>query len=363
VKDPFTPQTLPPVLDWERLVRSIGTANATLARYDGLLQGLVNPDILLAPLRTREAVLSSRIEGTQASLEEVMEHEADPGPEERTPRYADIQEIINYRTAILLAVDELQERPISLNLIRRIHGALMDSVRGHDKGRGNFRRVQNFIGAPGADLEAAAYIPPAPEKIMPLLDNLEKYIHVEERDPLVQTALVHAQFELVHPFVDGNGRVGRILIPLILYAKGLVGRPAFYMSSFLEANRDEYYDRLAAIPERGDYQEWVSFFLRGMIDQAREDIRRIRAMLQLYDQMKVVVAQRTRSQFGLQALDTLFTWPVFSTPQFSRHSGIPAASAARLLKELEGDALAVTRPGRGRRPTLWTFPALLEIVR
>lgn len=361
--DPFTPQALPPVLDWERLVRDIGLANAGLARYDELLQGLVNPDILLAPLQTREAVLSSRIEGTQASLEEVMEHEADPVPEERTVRYADIQEIINYRTAILIAVDELERRPISLNLVRTIHSALMASVRGHDKGRGEFRRIQNFIGTPGADLKAATYVPPAPEKLMPLLDNLEKYIHVEERDPLVQTALVHAQFELIHPFVDGNGRVGRILIPLILYAKGLVGRPAFYMSSFLESNRDEYYARLAAISKRDDYQSWVSFFLRGMTEQARDDTRRIRAMLKLYDEMKMVVAQRTRSQFGLQALDTLFSWPVFSTPQFSRRSGIPAASAARLLKGLEGDVLAVLRPGRGRRPTLWTFPALLDIVR
>lgn len=359
---PHHPLRLPPSLDWEGLVPRIGRANAALARYDGLLHGLVNPDILLAPLRNREAVLSSRIEGTQASLEDVLEHEADPGTDDG-PLVADIQEIINYRDAVQVAVEKLEDRPLSLNLVRRIHAVLMDSVRGHDRARGEFRRVQNYIGAPGSAIDDATYVPPPTHALMPLLDNMEKYIHTEDKDAIVQTGLIHAQFELIHPFLDGNGRVGRILIPLILFIKGMIERPAFYLSAYLETHRDEYYRRLARISAAGDYQGWAEFFLTAVERQAAADTERIRSMLALYEVAKQAVVDRTRSQFALQTLDTLFHWPVFSTPQFARYSGIPYASASRLLKSLEGEFLGVVRPGRGRRPTIWSFPELLDLVR
>lgn len=178
----------------------------------------------------------------------------------------------------------------------------------------------------------------------------------------MQTALVHAQFELIHPFLDGNGRVGRILIPLILFTKGHLDRPSFYLSAHLESNRRDYYHRLAAISVDGDYQGWVEFFLEAVAAQAEADTKRIRLMLALYERTKEAVVESTRSQYALQVLDTLFHWPIFSTPQFARNSGIPPASAARLLNQLEGEVVLVLRSGRGRRSTLWSFPGLLEIV-
>lgn len=180
----------------------------------------------------------------------------------------------------------------------------------------------------------------------------------------MQIGVIHAQFELIHPFLDGNGRVGRILIPLFLFSRGLISRPAFYLSAYLEANRAEYYDQLARISSGGDYQGWVEFFLAAVAKQADDDIGRVRAMWDLYQRMKGVVVEHTRSQYALAVVDTLFAFPVFSTPQFVRESGIPVPSSARLLKLLErAGVVRVLRPGRGRRATLWAFPELLEIVR
>jgi Fic family protein len=360
--NPFIPPSLPPSLNWEALVPRLSAANSALARYDGLLQGLVDPEILLAPLRTREAVLSSQIEGTQATLEDVFEQEAYPTTE-LTSRQADIQEIINYRAAVQLAVERLDRRPFSLNLIREIHSVLMDSVRGNSRARGEFRRIQNFVGAPGATIEDATYVPPPPQMVMPLLDNVESYVHATEKDAIVQIGLVHAQFELIHPFLDGNGRVGRILVPLLLFVKGVIESPAFYLSAHLEAHRDMYYQRLRGISGNGDYQGWTDFFLGAVATPAESDTVRIRSMLDLYESVKHAVIESTRSQYVVQMLDTLFRWPVFSAPQFARHTGIPAPSAARLLKDLRGAGVVdVVRPGRGRRPAIWSFPALLDLV-
>ena len=352
----------PPDLPWEALVPAIGRANAALARYDGMLQGLPRPDILLAPLATREAVLSSRIEGTEATLSEVMEEEADPGaaPAERQP---EIREVLNYRDAVEAAVTELEKRPLSLNLIRRTHRVLMTEARGAGRGPGEFRRVQNYIGAPGAGIEQATYVPPPPNEVPILLDQLEKYLHVEERDPIVQIGLIHARFEMIHPFIDGNGRVGRILIPLFLYTRGILARPAFYLSAWLEAHREEYYERLRAVTAEEDNAGWVCFFLRAVTEQAEEDAGRVRRMIALYEQTKGMVVAEIRSRYALAALDTLFSQPIFSTPRFVEESGIPQASAARLLDRLrESGVLWVVRRGRGRRPTVWEFRELMEIV-
>ena len=360
---PFQPAPLPPLqLDWAALVTLVGEAHAALARYGGILQGLVNPEVLLSPLTRREAVLSSRIEGTQASLEDVLEFEADPRAEE-TAKYADVVEIINYRTAMIAAVDELKKRPLSLNLIKRLYFLLMDSVRGWDKGRGEFRKTQNYIAQPGTPAEQATYVPPEPLALPPLLDNFEKYIHREERDVLVQLALVHAQFELIHPFLDGNGRVGRLLIPLFLLEKGLISSPAFFMSAYLEANRSEYYSRLQGISRNGDFQSWVAFFLKAVAEQGKDDATRAKAIQALYEHMKQRTVELTRSQFAIQTLDTLFNHPIFSAPQFGQQSKIPKPSANRILTALKnGKVLRVIRPGLGKRPTIFAFSELLRLV-
>lgn len=220
--DPYIPDTFPlESIDWGMHVSLIGRANAALARFDGMLQTVVNPDVLLSPLTTQEAVLSSRIEGTEATMEEVLEYEANPGGQIGEEHRADIQEIINYRKATRYAVEALEKKPLHLNLILSLHEVLLDSVRGRNKAPGSFRRVQNFIGPPGGTQETATFVPPSMDRMAPAL-NWEKYLHSEERDVLVQLAVVKAQFELIHPFLDGNGRIGRMLVPVFLFTRCVV---------------------------------------------------------------------------------------------------------------------------------------------
>ena len=270
--DPFVPIDLPRDLDWESLIKLIGPANRALANFNGVLYGLPNADVLLSPLTTREAVLSSKIEGTQATLGEVLKYEAG----ERTgaeSRQADIQEILNYRRALRLAEEELKTRPFNLNLLLTIHRILLDSVRGVNKARGEFRKTQNWIGAPGSTIDQAGYVPPAPDLLPACLDNFEKYYHTDRPDELVQLSVLHAQFEIIHPFLDGNGRIGRILIPLYLFEKGLLSRPVFYISAFLEQHREEYVQRLRKLNgDRAAWNEWVEFFLTAITSQARENL-------------------------------------------------------------------------------------------
>jgi len=360
---PFVPHLLPrECLDWAELVPLIARANRAIARYDGIVQGLVNPSVLLSPLAAREAVLSSMIEGTQTTLEELLEFEADPR-KGSGPRYDDVREVMNYRHAMAAAVEELKTRPLSLNLLLRIHFILMDSVRGRDKRRGEFRREQNWIGPPNTPIEMATFVPPPYAALAELLDNLERYFHAEDKDRLVQAALIHGQFELIHPFLDGNGRAGRMLIPLFLFAAEVISVPAFYMSAYLEAHRDEYYERLRRLSREDDFQGWVNFFLRAVISQAEEDGEKARRILALYDRMKEHVAEVTRSQFAIRVLDVMFDHPIFSSPQFVARSGVPKASGVRILNALTRNGiLRIVRPARGRRGTVYAFPELIEIA-
>jgi Fic family protein len=363
MKKPYVPQGLPlESLDWVRFITLIGQANAELARYDGILQGVINPGVLLSPLTTNEAVISSKIEGTQASLEEVLQYEA--SPDVKTEKYDDIQEIINYREAMRSAVHWLEEKPITLNFIKRIHGILLDSVRGKDKARGSFSTGQNYIGKPGAPIEKARYIPPAPLTLMDHLSNFENYIHYDEKDRLIQLAIVHAQFEIIHPFLDGNGRIGRILIPLFLYEKKVLHSPMFYISEYLEQNRDAYYDRLLAVSEEKKWEDWIEFFLEATITQAKANSAKAKAILELYERKKHKLSELTHSQYVIKVLDTIFARPLFSTPDFIKISKIPKESAIRLLRLLKKENILTTlREGRGRSPEIFIFNKLFNIVR
>ncbi len=351
----------PPDLDWVDLISIIGKANAVLARYDGLLQGIINPEILLAPLTLQEAVLSSRIEGTQASLSEVLKHEAGERFEERKEQ--DIQEIVNYRKALVFAENRLKKRPLSLNLIKEIHTILLDSVRGQNRGRGEFRRIQNWIGPKGYPIEKATYVPPNPSQLMTYLDAWEKYIHSEEKDPLVQLAVIHAQFESIHPFLDGNGRIGRILIPLFLAEKGMLSRPMFYLSAYLEAHRDQYYAGLLGITSRNDWQTWVKFFLQAIIEQAGECVDKATKIRKLYDSMKQKIVEATRSQFALATIDALFYRPIFKPRDFLEQSKIPKRTATTILSQLEDKGIIKEiRQAVGRRSAAYGFTDLIDIV-
>ncbi|MFH1509220.1 MAG: Fic/DOC family N-terminal domain-containing protein [bacterium] len=360
--DNYTPKLLPiENLKWESFVHLIGKANAEIARFDGLLQSMPNPAVLLSPLTTQEAVLSSKIEGTRASLQEVLEYEADPQKENK--KYEDIKEIINYRKALQSAVKEIEKFSLSNRVIKNAHKILLHGVRGENKDRGNFRKQQVFIGKLGTTIQQASYVPPSADKINALMTNLEKYIHSDEKDILVQLAIVHAQFEIIHPFFDGNGRVGRILMPIFLYFKKVLSSPMFYLSAYFESHREEYYGQLLRVSQKNNWEGWIEYFLNAVTIQAKENINKAKAIHQLYDTKKLIIAELTRSQFSIKALDFLFCNPIFNSPQFVKDSNIPKASAARILKALtKGGVIRIIQKGIGSRPTTYIFTKLLSIV-
>lgn len=360
MKSNYTPRNLPVEnLNWEAFVHLIGKANAEIARFDGLLQTIPNPSVLLSPLTTNEAVLSSRIEGTQATLKEVLEFEANPQKETR--KYEDIQEVLNYRKALKEAVDEMGKYSLSTRVVKKAHEILLQGVRGENKDRGNFRRQQVFIGKPGATVDQATYIPPSAEKVNDLMSNLEKYIHSDEKDMLVQLAIIHAQFEMIHPFMDGNGRVGRMIMPLFLYFKKAIFYPSFYLSEYLETHRNEYYKALLNISENDNWDGWVIFFLQAVIEQSKINISKAKKIIDLYRNKKQRITDLTKSQFGIKILDALFIMPIFQSQDFIRISKIPKASAFRYIGILEKNG--VISSDKKRKNKLYFFNKLLDIVK
>lgn len=354
----------PSTLVWEVLIPHLGSAAAAVARYDGTLAAVPNAGLLLSPLTTQEAVLSSRIEGTQASMSEVLEFEADASaPGLADARRADILEVLNYRQAVRFAEDRLATIPLSLRLIREMHGVLLQGVRGQNSSPVEFRRTPNWIGAPGCPIEEARFVPIAADRLTGALGHWERYIHADAPDRLVQLAILHAEFEALHPFLDGNGRIGRILIPLFLWQHGLIRQPMFYLSAYLESNRDEYYERLLAVSRDDDWTEWCRFFLEGVRRQADDNQKKAAAILGLYEELKPRVMKLMRSQFSIHALDWIFQTPIFRSTSFIANTQIPDASARRLLAELKrNDIIRELAPGRGRRAATFVFPSLLNLT-
>jgi Fic family protein len=360
---PYIPQKLPPDnIEWSRLIQYLGPASAEVGRFDGIVQSMLNPTVLLSPLTTKEAVLSSKIEGTQATLQEVLSYEANPSKDKvESP---DIQEILNYRKAIYSASEWLNDKPISLNMFRYLHSILMDSVRGQNRSPGEFRKLQNWIGAPGCTIENATYVPPSPNTILVALDNLEKYINSDSENLLVQTAIIHAQFEIIHPFLDGNGRLGRILITMYLYIRGLISSPVFYLSEYFEAHRDEYYYHLNCITKDNNWTDWIIFFLIAVKEQSKRNFEKAKQIIDLYEVKKKKITELTHSQFALYIVDTLFKMPLFNSSQFAKESHIPVGTSRRLLKILnENEVISEVEPGAGRTPTSYVFNKLFDIVK
>jgi Fic family protein len=358
--DPYAPQSLPPPdLDFARIIRKVGPANAALARYDGLLQSVINPSVLLSPLTNREAVLSSKIEGTQATVDEVLEYEA--GLDFTAEKANDIQEIVNYRKALVLASEVLADHPLTLSLVRQMHKVLMDSVRGFNKTPGAFRIDQNWIGPPECTIEQASFVPPSPLQLLDHLQAWEGYLSAEEFDVLVQAAIVHAQFELIHPFNDGNGRIGRLLIPLFLFQKRALASPMFYLSEYLESHRDLYYARLRGVSQDGNWNSWIEFFLDAIVEQSCSNTARVRAILELYERMKRRITELTHSQHAILVLDTLFDRPIFQSSDFVQRSGISKQTALPFLRKLrEAGILHPLREQKGRQSAILAFRDLLN---
>ena len=356
--------TFPPDnrLDWAELVPLIGPTTAAVARYDGLLEAVPNPDVLLAPLGTQEAVLSSRIEGTQATAREVLEYQA--GQEPSSPeRRDDVVEVMNHRFAMREAQALLRDLPLCLKVIRRAHRVLLRGARGKGRDPGKFRRLPNWIGPPNCTIEEARFVPIDAGKLTDGLDRWEKYLHEETRDRLVQLAVLHAEFEALHPFLDGNGRLGRMLVPLYLSEKSLIKRPMFYISAFLEANRDAYYERLLAVSRDDDWTGWCCFFLQAVRAQAEDNITKAREILNLYDRMKHHIADLTHSQYAIVSLDFIFELPVFRSTDFIAQEKVPAPAARRILNALRDDGVLRTgRAASGRRPAIFVFDELLDVA-
>ncbi|HUT35807.1 MAG TPA: Fic family protein [Planctomycetota bacterium] len=360
----FVPNPLPPepplALD-AALLRLLSQADCALGRLDGAGAILPNPDFFVSMYVRQEAVLSSQIEGTQSTLEDVLAYEAgDQGAE--SPR--DLAEVVNYVKAMNHGLERLTELPLSLRLIREIHGRLLEGVRGGDRTPGEFRRSQNWIGPAGCTLKDAAYVPPPVHEMLQALDNLEKFLHDESLPILVQCALAHAQFETIHPFLDGNGRVGRLLITFLLCWRGVLRRPLLYLSLYLKAHRAEYYDRLQAVRVDGDWEGWLRFFLAGVAEVADGATRTARAILDLREEHRQLVVAKARKASSAHALlDMLFRNPIVTPHTVQRGLGCAFDTANRLVSDFAEWGLLRETTGKQRnrrfryQPYLALFPS------
>lgn len=361
---PCVPDTLP--IDsfvWEDLHEPLSRARSEVSRFDGMLNALSNPNLLLTPITSKEAVLSSKIEGTVTTLEEVLKQDAGFGYEGE--KHQDLQEVINYRTVIFQIVQHFQaEQSLSLSVIRQMHGILMQGVRGQNKTPGEFRTTQNWIGKTGSNIAEARFVPPSPTVLAGALLNFEEHLRDREVDPILQVAVLHAQFEILHPFLDGNGRVGRLLIPTLMFQRSLLLRPVFYLSEILESRRSEYYDRLLAITAEGDWMSWIRFFCNAVVDQANINMARVRRILRFYTDLKSRLREVTNSKRGIAAIDTFFERPIINSTHFATLTKIEnRVTTNKLLSEFEqAGIISCLRKGTGRTASIYGMPELLNII-
>ncbi len=363
-KKTFIPPFLPPELDYSSVFSSIIKARDIIARYDEAVKRLPNLEIVERTFETKEAVLSSKIEGTQATLEEVLMFDAEDSKLEESEKEKDYREIANYRLAIKYGKDLLAKKALAENVIKNLHKLLLDSVRGQNKAPGQIRKNQVFIGPYGATIEEATFVPPEPQHIPELFSNLEKYIHSEDVvDPLVQIAVAHYQFEAIHPFMDGNGRVGRLLIPLFLYEKKITAYPNIYISEFLEEHRDTYYELLRNVSEKGDWISWIKFFLEAVFKQTKISLDRVGKIEKLYRELKERMPE-INSTYANSFLDAIFIRPTFSTKSIKKIAKISNNQTLYTIIEkfAEVGIIRDITPQRGRN-RIYIFPDLRKIIR
>lgn len=359
----FPPQTL----DWQRLVPLITPVAGAVARLDGTLQAIPNAKILISPLLKQEGVLSSRIEGTQATLVDVLQYEA--GRKKFSPqRLEDIREIQNYQRALERATELIGELPICFRLLAEVHRILLDSVRGSDKAAGKYRVIQNYIGSSGCSLDEARFVPVSPNELPDAMGRWERFVNNEQfSDPYVQAAIIHAEFESIHPFLDGNGRIGRMLIPLFLVQRGILNAPTLYVSEYFERHRQEYVDRLLAVSQNDDWTGWCEFFLKAIREQAEINQKRTEEILALYQSCKEKFASLLNTKSLIWVLDFLFSFPVFSPPMMeeyiNQHDSLSEVTIRRFIRCLaEGDIIEAVQERAGRWPGQYNFTKLIEIT-
>ncbi len=354
----FIPNPLPPPLQWSpALVRSLSDADRLIGRLAGEGGRLPNPHVLVRPFVAREAVLSSRIEGTQATLGELLAAEAGAAVE-RSP--ADLREVANYVTALEHGIRLLKKLPLSTRLIREIHGKLMRGVRGNAATPGEFRRSQNWIGRPGSTLATASYVPPPPEELASCLGALEKFLHDESLPPLVQIALAHYQFEAIHPFLDGNGRVGRLLITLFLVERAILPTPLLYLSAFFEATRQDYYSALRAVSERAAWESWLQYVLNGMARQSEDALRRAERLNATLATWRMQVAG-TASKVQAVLVNRLAANPYVTVKKTAQELGVAFTTVQRAVERLQ-ELSIVTQTSEGKRDRVYCATTLLKIL-
>lgn len=307
----FVPPPLPPVLDFDApLVRALSDGDRALGRLAGVGSSLPNPYLLITPFLRREAVLSSRIEGTQATLSELVLFEAIATAR---PPSDDLREVANYVLALERGLAPDQPLPLSLRLIRDLHRLLMTGVRGQERTPGEFRTSQNWIGPPGAVIDNSTFVPPPPDEMWRSLDALERYLHASsDLSPLVQLALIHYQFEAIHPFLDGNGRVGRLLMSLLLHHWELLSQPLLYLSAFFERHRDDYYRLLLEVSTKGAWKSWIRFFANAVSDQATDALTRSARLISLREEYRTRLLGARSSSLPLRLVDELFMRPAIT---------------------------------------------------
>ena len=331
----FVPNSLPPEITWtSELIAALSQADRALGELAGLGRSLPNPHLLILPFVRREAVLSSRIEGTQASLSDLYVYEAIQLPLFEVPT-SDVQEVYNYVRALEYGLERLKTLPLSLRLIREIHERLMEGVRGEHQTPGEFRRSQNWVGPPGCTLNEATYVPPPVPEMRETLGDFEKFLHAPSSLPLlVRLGFIHYQFEAIHPFLDGNGRIGRLLITLLLCNWDILPLPLLYLSAYFETHRQTYYDLLLEVSQKGKWEAWLTFFLRGVASQSRDAVVRAQRLQHLREQYRGQFQTTRAASRLLQVVDLLFARPVLTTRQVEETLEVNFSSAQRYINQL-----------------------------
>lgn len=352
----FVPDPLPPKLEWSAdIVAAASEASLVLGRLAGQGGSLENPHLLLRPFVRREAVLSSRIEGTQATIGEILADEAGAHVD-RAPD--DMKEVRNYVLALEKGVRLLDELPLSLRLVKDLHRTLMKGVRGGSAAPGEFRRVQNWIG--GKTPETARYVPPPPDRLPACLDAWEKYLHERDLPPLIQAALIHYQFEAIHPFLDGNGRVGRLLITLFLIEREVLPSPLLYLSAFFEASRSDYYDLLTGVTERDDWKTWILYFLRGVSSQSQDALSRVERINRLREEWNRSLTTRLSNNI-MKLLDCLTANPFITVKGAQKALSVAFTTAQRAIDVLVERKILV-QTDDARRGRVYVARRLLDIL-
>lgn len=357
----FVPNPLPPVPPIELSEDIVGLlvkANSQLAVLESIAARIPNVELFISMYVRKEALMSSQIEGTQATLEDIL----DPMLDTNTNR--NIADVVNYIKATEFAITRLQTLPLCNRLIKETHAVLMKGVRGQEKNPGEFRYSQNWIGGQGSTLKNARYIPPSPDDMQNAMSDLEKYINTDDDlDALIQAALIHYQFETIHPFLNGNGRVGRLLITLFLMDKGILTTPALYISYFLKKNRVEYYDRMAEVRTKGNYEQWIIFFLQAIMESAGDATSTIDELITLHDTNTSVISKLGRaSKNTMLVFDYLESNPIIDIGKTAEALSITFNTASSAVRRLVDAGILVQTGGGGRNRT-FAYEAYLDILR